>query len=273
MRANQREKLIVNVNRRTGVPASMLRAEPDHVLHELLDTTLHETFVEASEARPLLDPDEMPRVFDFIDNGCPEKRSLLVGSVGTDELIDCFLVLDNPDSRELVSNGRSLRSVMETIRGMGGLERAASEIPWLQKCLPLARHLDWTRLATDRMMFVRRASAEEAASSLCQGQGAYIEEGQHRAIAAAWNLTGGSAGGSALGHHAPSGGEQLIRYLRGVNRLGYERGPEFWDVGMRHAPFSTLQGAGALAVCGVLRWLCKSRKRRFFTGRPCQFLT
>ena len=256
-----RDQLIIEVNRRTGVPASILRDEPESALTELLATTQHESLVEASEARPLLDPGEMPRVFDFIDNGCPEKRSLLVGSVGSDEFIDSFLVLDNPDSRVLVSNGRSLRSVIETIRQMGGLESAASQVPWLQKCLPLARHLDWTRLSTDSMMFVRRASAEEAASSLCKGQGTYIEEGQHRAIAAAWNLTGGSAGTSAQ-QHVPRGGEQLISYLRGVNRLGHERGPDFWDVGMRRAPFSTLQCAGALVVCGVLRWMFKSRRRR-----------
>ena len=266
--------LITEVNRRTGVPERALATEPLSTLLEHLESTKHERLVEADEAVALLEDDEMPRVFDFILNGISSRRSLLVGSVSTDEFIDSFLVLDNDSSRSLIVHGRSLRDVVETIRGMGGLERAAASVPWLEKCLPLARNLDWRRLAT-RLIFVRRASAEEAASSYCPGQGAYIEEGQHRAIAAAWILMGGSAG-----HAAGSSGERLmnnshpasISYLRGVNRQGAERGHEFWDVGATsfvNSPlsawlsrFSTLHCACALLACAALRWLLREPRRR-----------
>ena len=261
---------MVECNRRMGIPLPLLRSAPPSVLRECLEATAHETLVEAAQARRMLAAEEMPRVYDFIDHGSPSRRSLLTGIVGVDEFLDSFLVLDNIDSRALLDGGRSLRSVVESIRCMGGMERAAMEIPWLRKCLPLVRNLDWSRLAR-QLIFVRRASAQEAASAPCAGQGMYVEEGQHRAIAAAWNLTGGSSRGCG----APSRYDVLrpldstqpttITYLRGVNREGAEHGHPFWDVASRPPRLALLNpwSCGcALLACLLARSLLRRRRRR-----------
>lgn len=252
-----------------GVPLQHLRSASASILQECLDATAHEKFVEATEARRMLATEEMPRVFDFIDHGCPSRRSLLVGAVGIDEFLDSFLVLDNIDSRALLGYGRSLRSVVESIRCMGGMEQAAMGIPWLAKCLPLANDLDWNRLAS-QLIFVRRASAEEAATAPCAGQGLYVEEGQHRAIAAAWNLTGGSS--RKCGAHGDQDSVQpsstqptTISYLRGVNREGAEHGHPFWDVASKPSRLTLLNpwSCGcALFACLLARWLLQRRLRR-----------
>ena len=253
---------IVEMNRRTGIPIDVLHNEPSSAIVDfLIDSSAHERLIEAEEAAGLLEADEMPRVLTFI-NADETRRSLLVGSVSSDEFVESFLVYDDPVSHPLLANGRSLRGVVETIREMGGLERAAALVPWLQKAVPLAQTIDFDRL-TRRLIFVRRAAAEEAESSFCPGQGMYIEEGQHRAIAAAWNLTGGSAGRSATYDRTQPA---TIWYLRGVNLQGQERGHGFWDVGSPVARLltrcSTVHCVCALIVCGVVRWMVQRPQRR-----------
>ena len=246
---------MLEANLRTGRPVEELRAESISTLTELIEETSHEKLIEAASARSMLEPDEMQRVRDFVDDGLPSRRSLLSGFVDTDQFLDSFLLLDNSESQELITRGRSLRDVILRIRQLGGLDAAADRIPWLQRAVPLARSLDFDRLQR-RRIFVRRAASWEAATSWCQGQGLYIEEGQHRAIAIAWNLTSGSHGEATDGAAV-----HRIHYLRGVNRLGHESGHAFWAVTAWQGPwsqprpcFSTAQLVGGMVVCLLARY-------------------
>jgi hypothetical protein len=218
-----------------------------------------ETAVGRSEARALLDRNEVVRVLDFVD-GSDAKRELFIGSVEPNEFLGSFLLLANEETALLIQNGRSLQSVVDKIREMGGLARVSREkVPWLRKAVPLAAALDFELLA-QRRMFVREATAEEAATSRCQGQGTLLEEGQHRAIAAAWNITGGDSGAARLESPGVRGRAYPgIPYLRGVNLQGAQSGPEFWDVGSTSRlrlvvpRCSAGDCALALLLCGAAR--------------------
>jgi hypothetical protein len=237
----------------------------DDALREALSSTAAEHVVGEAEALALLEPDEQRRVREFIIVGSPDRRSLLVGTVSASEFLGTFMLI-SPASRSyvgtvtsgLTANGRSLRDVVETIRALGGLESASCAVPWLRPSVALARTLDFERLAT-RLIFVRRADEEEAASSSCAGVGTAIEEGNHRAIAAAWLLSQGNAS-------AP----QRLAFLRGVNLQGVVSGPAFWAVEAQVGPeqkarLGCLGGAASLLACCAarrgLRWWRRSRTR------------
>ena len=220
----QRAELIDVLVVRTGLSAADLQEHTLEQLQQLLDRSRHELVVEEDEAAMLLDPNEMPRVRDFLA-GEETARTLLDGLVPVHMFLDCFLLWSGDANRALLRNGRNLRGVVETIRLDGGLGAAARRVPWLSSAVDIADHfsLDWLRR---RRIFVRHAMPHEAlsAASTCarMSQPIYIEEGQHRAIAAAWTLT---RGGTA----EPSAG-QGIAYLRGVNRRGAPGGDAFWQV-------------------------------------------
>ena len=224
-----------------------------------------EIAVEAGDAHSLLEPDEIARVYAFVD-GSPTKRSLLKGSVDGDTFLDTFLVLDNEETHELIRDGRNLRAVVQVIRNLGGLTSAARRIPWLQKVVRLADALDFDRLSK-RLIFVRAATAEEAQSSRPRAGSSfiYIEEGQHRAIAAALNLLQNSTHSvhSALSA-TTSGRMQSLSYLRGVNLLGHASGDAFWDVADRRPSFSTPGCACALLLLWLQRrcWRARRHLRR-----------
>ena len=246
---SERDALVLDLNVRTGVPVpSLQRVDETDTLRAMLDETRRERVVDAEEARSVLDPGEQRRVFEFVLQGSPARRTLLVGSVPSDTFLDTFLV---GVPTELIDDGRSMRRVVGRIRRMGGLEAAAARVPWLQPALPLASTLDFGRLSRERM-FVRWATDEEA-SSCPDGRGTYVEEGQHRAIAAAWILT----------HEPNRSSQRTVPYLRGVNRQGQVWGARFWDVGPRYGDI--VVGA-ALCACAIL--FCFTLVRRHGPRAP-----
>ena len=245
----ERQLLMEHLNVRTGHSVSSLMNESLEKLHSLMDSTRSEFEVSAEEARGFLAADERPRVHAFV-SGSAWKRSLLVGTAAAATFLDEFMIFHGHGSELLVAKGRTLRHVVGVIRDMGGLEAAAERLPWLRRALPLARDMDWRRLAS-QLIFVRSACAWEreagcmlggmssgasdskrgrsaagdgddagggAASDTDGGAGAggacgvtadfSIEEGQHRAIAAAWLLTRNGTMDMPIG---PS-----IAYLRGA---------------------------------------------------------
>lgn len=183
-------------------------------LNSILDSTRHEQEVNAHTALALIGKDEPLRLRLFIA-ASEEKRSLLVGVHSAQQFLSHFVFLENEETALLTKNGRCLDKVVATIQNdFGTLQAAAKSVPWLEKAVQLVNTLDFEMLANSNLLFVRRASAEEAKS--CENQvGLCIEEGQHRAIAAAWLFASGRVKG------------QSIRYLRGVNR---DDGYTFWRV-------------------------------------------
>lgn len=242
---SERQLLIHDCNVRTGITVASLRSETMERLRSLVNVTRSEQQVEEEEARSFLDPNEEPRVFRFVA-GPSSRRSLLVGTVGSREFVDSFLV----GGAEFIRGGRSLREVVSHIRQTGGMEAAATQEPWLEPASRLSAAFDFDRLAR-QLIFVRRATDSEAAS--CPGgRGTYIEEGQHRAIVAAWEIT------------QRNQTHQSVAYLRGVNRQGHVWGDDFWAVELPLR--SRLAGAAAaacalLAVRSLARWLCPLRPR------------
>ena len=196
-----------------------------------------ERLVEEEEARAHLDPDEHPRVFEFVA-GSPARRTLLVGTVLGTDFVDSFLV----GGADFIRGGRSLRDVINRIQIMGGMEAAAAQEPWLQSALQLSRSLDFSRLKR-RLMFVRHATSEECPTGRCK----YVEEGQHRAIAAAWLMS------QRNWTHNTS-----IAYLRGVNRQGCAWGDGFWAVGRPHESLVGVVCSASAILVGyhVFRRLC-----------------
>eukprot|EP00966_Prymnesium_polylepis_P312088 7211064-Prymnesium_polylepis.1 len=196
---SERAALEEDCNVRTGIPLWLLRrhASMDD-LRRLLDTTRTEHQVEAEEASSLLSRDEESRVYDFVLRGSPSRRSLLIGTVPAARFLDTFLV---GHVTELVANGRSLRRVVQRIKELGGLDEAAARVPWLSAAVRLTHEFDFGRLARE-LPFVRRATDEEADGAL---DGVFIEEGQHRAIAAAWIMS----------QHNDTAGTTSVGYLRG----------------------------------------------------------
>ena len=235
----ERDTLIYDLNVRTGYPVVLLdRINRISELRKLLDTTRREHVVGADEACSLLSRDEVQRVYDFVRWGSPSRRALLIGTVSSAEFLDSFLV---GERTELIEDGRSLLRVVARIRGMGGIEAAAARVAWLRPAVNLSREIDFDRLERE-LMFVRRATDEEASPA---GHGTYIEEGQHRAIAAAWVLS------------QQRRTEQSITYLRGVNREGHVWGDAFWDVGP-----SRTEGATGALLCASAVFCCLRPFRR-----------
>ena len=220
----ERAALIDELSVRTGFAAAQLRVGTLEELQRLLDRSRHELVINASQARKLLDPYETQRVHEFVA-GENSARTLLDGAVPLRTFLDCFILWSGERNQELVRSGRSLRSVVETIRLEGGLEAAAARSPWLSTAIGLADDFSLERWQRQRM-FVRHAIPHEALSveATCTHarQPIYIEEGQHRAIAAAWVLTRG-------GKEEPNA-QQFIAYIRGVNRRGSRGGDTFWQV-------------------------------------------
>lgn len=261
--------LITDLNLRIGIPEPDLARAPTHALQSLMDATRSDHLLEADAARGFLEADESPRVAAFIA-GKPGKRALLVGTASAERFLD-FLLYAAPPTAELIAGGRSLRAVVKSIREMGGMDTAATRVPWLESAATLARQLSWPRLAS-RLIFVRTACAEElgpparpSGAEHDDGRAAAqrwvaattaitIEEGQHRAIAAAWLLT---RNGSAL--DAPRGPD--VAYLRGVNRLGYACGERFWEVHASHA-----EGAASCALALALGGLLWRAMRAWLRG-------
>ena len=225
----QRAELIDECSRRLGYSVADLQAGSLEQLRSMLDHTRHELLIDEGTARSLLDPMEMPRVRDFFA-GEESARSILDGSVTAPVFFDCFLIWSGDENRELIRNGRSLRNTVETIKLAGGLAAAAATVPWLASALRISEHASLLEMLQRRRIFVRHAVPHEAlsASPTCvnASRPVYIEEGQHRAIAAAWVLSRG-------GTQEPRP-EQLIAYVRGVNRRGQPAGEGFWRVHGRH---------------------------------------
>ena len=252
----ERSQLLTDLNVRSGIPEAELAQAPAGLLHKLLDTLRDDHEVDAAEARLFLEPDESHRVDEFI-GGSARKRALLVGSVTVARFLDEFVIYSADDTATLVQHGRSVRQVVHTIDAMGGLEAAAARVPWLLAAVPLVRQMDWRRLAS-RLIFVRHACADEVAScpslsglgpvARMLSPGMSIEEGQHRAIAAAWLLTRNATEPSPI---APP-----LAYLRGVNRLGHACGEQFWDVSASRA-----EGPVCCALVLSLVWVGLRRRR------------
>lgn len=262
----ERSELIAECSRRTGLSAAHLEAATLQRLRALLDATRHELLVHEDEARAALDPDEMPRVRDFFA-GEERARSLLDGLIPASAFYDCFLIWSGDENVDLVRHGRSLRRVIETIGADGGLAASAQQVPWLASAARM-ENFSLDRMHRQRI-FVRHAVPHEAlhAPSTCVNQShpMYIEEGSHRAIAAAWALSrGGTQEPDPL---------QLIAYLRGVNRRGKPDGAAFWRVHGRNSadygeyanfPIAELC-SGALCVAlvwSVAHWGRARHKRR-----------
>ena len=258
----ERAELINECSRRTGLAAPDLEAGTFDQLRNLLDHSRHEKLIDEDAARALLDPNEMPRVRDFFA-GEDSARSILDGLVPAPVLYDCFLIWSGDENRELLRNGRSLRNVVETIKMEGGLAAAASRVPWLASAVGLADHISLEMLQRQRI-FVRHAIPQEALSAaptcVNASRPVYIEEGQHRAVAAAWILSKG-------GTQEPRP-EQRVAYVRGVNRRGHFGGKGFWRVlgraqpsGADRYPMAELCSG---AICVLLAWslprFCWGRK-------------
>ena len=111
----ERVQLIDELAARTGFSMMVLRAGTLEQQQQLLDRMRHEVVIEEHEAGMLLDPNETPRVREFF-TGEISARTLLDGVVPADAFLDCFLLWSGTDNRKLVRNGRSLRSVVETLR-------------------------------------------------------------------------------------------------------------------------------------------------------------
>ena len=153
----------------------------------------------------------------------------------------------------------------------GGLAASARQSPWLSSAVGLADYFTLDRWSRKRI-FVRHATPQEGLSvaSTCthESHAVYIEEGQHRAIAAAWRLTNGgteepkaqvdlregsmpcskpAAAARVIALAAASRmcsprpllilcgrplvcAQQRIAYIRGVNLLGAPGGEGFWQV-------------------------------------------
>lgn len=230
-RRDERAALIDELSVRTGFSAGQLRVGTLKELQQLLDRSRHEVVIDELQARKMLDPYETQRVHDFFA-GEETSRTLLDGLVPVRTFLDCFLLWSGEGNSELLRNGRSLRDVVETIRLEGGLAAAARRTPWLSSAVGLVNHFSHERLQRQRM-FVRHAIPREALSveATCThgSQPIYIEEGQHRAMAAAWVLTHG-------GTEEPEA-QRSIPYIRGVNRRGSMGGDAFWQLhGMASTP-------------------------------------
>lgn len=217
--------------------------------------------IDADAALALLAPDEKARVRDFV-LGAPEDRELLSGSAPIHTFLDCFVCWSGDSNRALLAEGRSLRQVVSVIRRLGGMQAAALRVPWLLSAVSLSEALSFARLARGARIFARHATAAEAvsltfaAASPCEESARYsIEEGQHRAIAAAWVLTGG-------GESEPNASlPRRVPYLRGVNlRKGAVEGGDFWRLGP--AGSAALGGSGVMLPCaGLLLATCLCRWR------------
>ena len=220
----ERAQLIDELAVRTGFSTTALRKGTLEQQQDMLDRTRHEIVIDEHEAGMLLDSNEEPRVRDFFA-GDVSARTLLDGVVTARTFLDCFVLWSGPANRELLRNGRNLRSVVDTIRTDGGLAAAAERSPWLSSAVFLADQFSLSRLYS-RRIFVRHTMRHEAlsAATTCahESQAVYIEEGQHRAIASAWILTRG-------GTEVPDA-HQRIAYIRGVNRRGSPGGDAFWQV-------------------------------------------
>lgn len=260
----ERPQMLSDLSTRCGIPEAELAQASPHLLEKLLDAHRDEHEVDAAEARAFLEPDESHRIDEFI-GGSDRKRALLVGTVTVARFLDEFVIYDADDTAALVRHGRSVRQVLHTINAMGGLEAASAAVPWLRAALPLAREMDWRRLAS-RLIFVRHACAEEVSScpslsglgpvARMLSPGMSIEEGQHRAIAAAWLLTRNASVDAPL---APP-----LAYLRGVNRLGHVCGERFWDV----SPSRAERAEGPVCCALVLGLVWVGMPRRRSNARP-----
>ena len=250
LRRQLRAELIGECNRRFGVPRAELDGLELAALQRLLSLASHESVIEAEEAHSMVDPLEVPRVHDFLSRS-PDERTLLDGRVPASTFVACFLVWSGETNVELLANGRSLQNVVDTISQFGGMDAAADRVPWLKAAVPLARDLSFELLEV-RRMFVRHATRIESISvddSCPSNSNRYlIEEGQHRAIAAAWTLTQG-------GSRPPSNRE--VPYLRGVNRGGVAHGVGFWRLQFKVAPEEEQARHPAVELwCSVICLLC-----------------
>ena len=255
----ERAALVQQCARRTGSDPSDLQQATFAELQRLLDESRHEQLIDEEAASALLDPEEIQRVRNFLA-GDEAARSLLDGLLPADIFIKCFLVWSGEQNQGLLSNGRSLLQVVQRIRELGGLKMAAELFPWLGSAVHLAANFSFDHMMR-RRIFVRYAMHAEALSvmSTCASgnRAMYIEEGQHRAIAATWNLTNG-------GRTAPT--SRLIAYIRGVNRRGAAGGAAFWRVNGigivegysdRYPTAELCSGA----VCVLLLWATATRSR------------
>jgi hypothetical protein len=264
-RRQRRAELIVECNRRLGLPYSELETRELRELQRLLNQCSHESLLQAEQAREMLDPLEMQRVHEFV-SGSPSERTLLAGRVSTHVFLHCFVVWSGVDNQALLRNGRTLQQVTKAIASYGGMEGAVERVPWLQAAALLVQSFSFDALERHRL-FVRHATPMEAISvgeSCPRGSPAVsIEEGQHRAIAAAWILTDG-------GLLPPR--PQQIPYLRGVNRRGMPDGEGFWRLepktvgGHDDPPHPTTElccgAVGLLCVWQSLRWVWRQAAGR-----------
>ena len=220
-RRRRRAEAIDDCQKRLGLPVKSLEAFTLVELQKLHNR--HEILIEAEAARQMIDPREAPRVLEFIASA-PTVRSLLDGRASAAAFVECFVVWSGASG--LLRHGRTLKHVVERIADLGGMAAAAEAVPWLQQAVPLSKNFSFAQMEAHRI-FVRHASTTEALSapaSCSSTQRMYIEEGQHRAIAAAWVLT---SDGSDSAFQRPHHRERSITYLRGVNRRGAEAGDPF----------------------------------------------
>ena len=103
-----------------------------------------EIAVEAGDAHSLLEPDEIARVYAFVD-GSPTKRSLLKGSVDGDTFLDTFLVLDNEEMQRLGGEEHGYEQVRQpTSSAVDFMHRFP-----LDMCFPIdsTEHTEWLAAA------------------------------------------------------------------------------------------------------------------------------
>lgn len=264
-RPQQRRALIQECQRRTGLPSSLLEASTLRELQEMRAESSHELLIDENDAKAMLDPEEAPRVHEFV-SAAQESRSLLAGLVSASTFVECFVIWSGVKNHQLLQRGRSLHQVVETIQAYGGMAAAAAETPWLEAAVPLAERFSFERIERERI-FVRHASAGEAlsTSATCHGRVYYIEEGQHRAIAAAWTLL--------MSNSSDVLRDQSIAYVRGVNRKGAAEGTGFWRLHGTDAsgnstryPTAELCSGGA---CLLLTWRVARFAWRGSRGRAC----